>query len=45
MAYDAEVRRLGRTYNGGFSHSASCGRSSQFDYTDENGVKLFAVTD
>jgi len=44
-AYAAEVRKAGRTYNGGFFHGMPCGRDSGWDHTDGEGRRLYAVTD
>lgn len=38
------IRDRGDTYNGGYFHGSPCGRETSFDYTDESGRKLFAVS-
>lgn len=43
--YAAQVRKEGRTYNGGFFHGMPCGRDTSWDQKDESGkVIAFAVT-
>jgi hypothetical protein len=37
------VEAAGRTY-GGVLHDILCGRDPRFDYTDDDGVRWFAVT-
>jgi hypothetical protein len=39
-----EVERQGNTYNGGWMHGRACGREDRFDYTDNVGVRWFAVS-
>lgn len=39
-----EVRKRGRTYNGGFFHGSPCGREKGYDYVDKDGVRWHAVT-
>jgi hypothetical protein len=43
-AYGEAVRLRGDTYNGGYSHGASCGRDKSWDYVRKDGVKLYGVT-
>jgi hypothetical protein len=43
-AYDAHVRKLGKTYNGGFFHGMACGRDKTWDHVDPTLGPLFAVT-
>lgn len=43
-AYGQAVRLRGDTYNGGYSHGASCGRDKSWDYVRKDGVKLYGVT-
>lgn len=43
--YAKHVAADGRTYNGGFFHGMACGRDRGYDYLDENGRKLYAVTE
>lgn len=38
------VRKAGNEYNGGWFQGKACGREKERDYTDDNGVKWFAVT-
>lgn len=45
IAYGEEVRKQGITYNGGWFHGRPCGRDPSWDYTDETGRRLYAVTD
>lgn len=45
MLYDAYVRKLGRTYNGGYFHGMACGRNNSFDYIDPEHGQLYAVTE
>lgn len=44
-AYAKAVVDAGITYNGGYYDGQPCGRSRAFDYTDQDGRKLYAVTD
>jgi hypothetical protein len=40
-----DVKRRGRTYNGGFFHGKPCGRDTSWDIKGPSGdVLLFAVT-
>jgi hypothetical protein len=41
---DAEVRKRGYTYNGGWFDGMPCGRDVKWDYVDEKLGPLFAVT-
>lgn len=43
--YADYVVKQGFTYNGGFYHGMPCGRDKSCDYEDENGKKLYAVTE
>lgn len=43
-AYGEAIRLRGDTYNGGYSHGASCGRDKSWDYVRKDGVKLYGVT-
>lgn len=46
MQYSTFGKEMGNTYNGGFYHGMSCGRSRSFDIKDDGGKTiLFAVTD
>lgn len=38
------VRARGDRVNGGFYDGMSCGRDVSFDFTDNNGVRHYAVT-
>lgn len=40
---DAETRKRGNTYNGGYFHGMNCGREGSWDRVRE-GVKQYAVT-
>jgi hypothetical protein len=42
--YGQAIRLRGDTYNGGYSHGASCGRDKSWDYVRKDGVKLYGVT-
>jgi hypothetical protein len=39
------ARKTGQTYVGGWRHGELCGRDTSFDYTTEDGTKLYAVSD
>lgn len=43
--YAAYVREQGWTYVGGFLHGTPCGRAPHFDRVDDDGRKLYAVTE
>lgn len=43
-AYDAHVRALGLTYNGGWFHGMPCGRDKGWDRVDPELGQLYAVT-
>ena len=43
-AYGEAIRLRGETYNGGYSHGASCGRDKSWDFVRKDGVKLYGVT-
>ena len=42
---DKETRKQGNYYNGGMFHGMRCGRDRTWDYTDDDGIKWYAVTD
>lgn len=44
-AYATDVVQRGCTYNGGWFHGMACGREAQWDYTDAELGKLYAVTE
>ena len=44
-SYAAEVKRKGRTYNGGWYHGMPCGRDKSWDGPNKEGGMLYAVTD
>ena len=43
-AYGAEMRRQGRTFNGGYFHGMACGRCKTWDKVHPVHGKLYAVT-
>lgn len=43
-AYDIYIFHRGDTYNGGWFHGMACRRDTRFDYINEAGVQLYAVT-
>lgn len=40
----AQSTRMGNTYNGGWLDGKTCGREKQFDFTDPDGVRWYAVS-
>jgi len=39
-----KVRKNGNSYNGGWFDGMPCGREPARDYTDDKGIKWYAVT-
>lgn len=44
-AVAAKWKAEGRTYVGGWNDGLLCGRDKGFDYTTEDGVRLYACSD
>jgi hypothetical protein len=42
--FAGQVELEGRVYNGGFFDGMPCGRETSRDFTNQQGVKLYAVT-
>lgn len=45
QVFARDVKRRGRTYNGGYFHGMSCGREPHRDYDDKELGRLYAVTE